>query len=295
MIVNAMTVDVEEYFHVEALANSIERSSWDSRPSRVVESTRKLLEAFDDANTRATFFILGVVAQKQPALVKEIAAAGHEIACHGQSHRLVYKQSRDEFTRESRDAKARLEDLTGCPVNGYRAASFSITAASMWALEVLADLGFTYDSSVAPVRHDLYGVPNACREAHVLKLSGNRRIVELPPATLDLGVGNLPFGGGGYFRLFPYWLTRMGLSRINSREKAPFVFYLHPWEVDPSQPRVPTRWSSRFRHYNNLDKCESRLRRMLADFQFGSMQELMTQPELPEFDVTVEAGRVRFA
>jgi polysaccharide deacetylase family protein (PEP-CTERM system associated) len=217
--------------------------------------------------------VLGWVAERYPGLVREIARRGHEIACHGLSHRLVYEQSPQEFHAETLRAKALLEDVTGTAVLGYRAASYSIVRRSLWALDILVELGFAYDSSIFPVRHDRYGMPEAERMPHRLATPGGKAIVEWPLSTARIFGVKLPVAGGGYFRLLPYWLTRRGLRSINHREARPFIFYLHPWEIDPAQPRVAAGLLSRFRHYTNLDKCEARLRRLLQEFRFGTVRD----------------------
>lgn len=274
---NALTVDVEDYFHVAALAPNIHRDSWASRESRVVGNTQKLLAIFEQFDVRGTFFVLGWVAERHPQLVRDIAARGHEIACHGYSHRLVYEQSPEEFYAETLRAKNLLEEITGSAVVGYRAASYSIVRESLWALDILVELGFAYDSSIFPVRHDRYGIPNAERVPHRLATLNGKSIVEWPLATARILGCRLPVAGGGYFRLLPYWLSRWGLASINRRESQPFIFYLHPWEVDPEQPRVSASWLSRFRHYTNLGKCEERLRRLLGEFRFGAARDGLVQ------------------
>jgi len=274
---NALTVDVEDYFHVAALAPNIHRDSWASRESRVVANTQKLLAIFEQFDVRGTFFVLGWVAERHPQLVRDIAARGHEIACHGYSHRLVYEQSPEEFYAETLRAKNLLEEITGSAVVGYRAASYSIVRESLWALDILVELGFAYDSSIFPVRHDRYGIPNAERVPHRLATLNGKSIVEWPLATARILGCRLPVAGGGYFRLLPYWLSRWGLASINRRELQPFIFYLHPWEVDPEQPRVSASWLSRFRHYTNLGKCEERLRRLLGEFRFGGARDGLVQ------------------
>jgi len=274
---NALTVDVEDYFHVAALAPSVPRDSWSSREQRVVGNTRRLLEIFEQFDVRATFFVLGWVAERYPQLVKDIAARGHEIACHGYSHRLVYEQSPEEFYDETLRSKNLLEQINGSAVLGYRAASYSIVRESLWALDILAELGFMYDSSIFPVRHDRYGIPNAERAPHRMFTPNGKSIVEWPLATATILGWRLPVAGGGYFRLLPYWLSRWGLASINQRESRPFIFYLHPWEIDPEQPRVSARWLSRFRHYTNLDKSEDRLRALLRDFRFGTAKDTLVQ------------------
>ena len=274
---NALTIDVEDYFHVAALAPSIHRDSWDSRESRVVRNTRRLLDIFGQFDIRATFFVLGWVAERYPQLVKDIAASGHEIACHGYSHSLVYEQTPEIFHEETRRSKNLLEEITGSAVIGYRAASYSIVRETLWALDILVELGFTYDSSIFPVRHDRYGIPDAARIPHRLVTPNRKDIVEWPLSTANVFGYRLPVAGGGYFRLLPYWLTHWGLASINRNEQRPFIFYLHPWEIDPEQPRVSAGWLSRFRHYTNLEKCEQRLQRLLGEFRFGTARDGLAQ------------------
>ena len=276
-IINALTVDVEDYYHVTALARNVHRDTWASRESRVVGNTQKLLAIFEEFGAQATFFVLGWVAEQHPQLVKEIAARGHEVACHGFSHRLVYEQPAEEFYEETHRAKRLLEDLTGSAVLGYRAASYSIVRESLWALDILVELGFAYDSSIFPTRHDRYGIPDAERAPSRLSTPGGKLIVEWPLSTARVFGLKLPVSGGGYFRLLPYWLTRYGLTSINHGEARPFIFYLHPWEIDPAQPRVSASWLSRLRHYTNLGECEERLRRLLVEFRFGTASDGLVQ------------------
>jgi polysaccharide deacetylase family protein (PEP-CTERM system associated) len=276
-LTNALTVDVEDYFHVAALAPSIPRDSWGSRESRVVGNTRRLLSLFEQFDVKGTFFVLGWVAERYPELIRDIATDGHEIACHGYSHRLVYEQSPEEFREETVRSKSLLEDITGARVLGYRAASYSVVRDSLWALDILVELGFTYDSSIFPVHHDRYGIPDAERAPHRLTTPKGKSLVEWPLATASVFGARLPVAGGGYFRLLPYWVSRWGLASINRRELRPFIFYLHPWEIDPEQPRVPASLLSRFRHYTNLGKCEERLRRLLKEFPFGTAKEGLVQ------------------
>lgn len=276
MIQNALTVDVEDYYQVASFFENVTYSDWDNYESRVVQNTIRLLDMFDDADCLATFFILGWVAEKNPNLVKEISSRGHEVASHGFSHQLIYKQDRQVFFNESKKSKTLLEDLTGKRVNGYRAASYSITGNSLWALDILIELGFQYDSSIMPIHHDVYGVPGAKRVPHVLQSPSGSELIEFPPTTLNLPGVNLPISGGGYFRLYPYWFNRIALSWINSREKIPFIFYLHPWEIDPDQPRIETNLKSRFRHYNNIDKTEQRLYKLIRKFSFTRVDKVLT-------------------
>lgn len=276
-ILNAFTVDVEDYFQVAALASAVDRDSWGQRESRVERNTGMLLDLLAERQIRGTFFVLGWIAERHPGLIKRIAAAGHEIACHGFSHQLIYTQTPAEFREETARSKRILEDLVGAAVLGYRAASFSITRQSLWALDVLIDLGFHYDSSVFPIRHDRYGIPGADPRPALLAAPSGRTLVEFPMSAARFAGVAVPVSGGGYFRLLPYAVTRAGLRQINDRFGRPFTFYLHPWEIDPGQPRVPVGWLSRFRHYTNLDRCESRLRRLLREFRFGAMREVLQE------------------
>jgi polysaccharide deacetylase family protein (PEP-CTERM system associated) len=271
---NALTVDVEDYFHVSAFAESVHPQNWDSYPLRVENNTRRLLELFDEHEVKATFFVLGWVAERNPGLVQDIANRGHEVACHGYSHQLIYNQSPEVFREETLRSKQLLENIIQTPVRGYRAASYSITNRSRWALDILAEAGFDYDSSIFPVRHDRYGIPDAAEFPHRMQTPNGQTLIEFPLSTAKLLKYRLPVAGGGYFRLYPYALTRAGLSQINRRQQ-PFIFYLHPWEIDPEQPRISASWFSRFRHYNNLHKCEARLRLLLSDFEFGTAESVL--------------------
>ena len=275
IIRNALTVDVEDYFQVSAFADNIEQHEWDKHPLRVENNTYKLLDLFDEYQVKATFFILGWVAERQRDLVLEIAKRGHEVACHGYSHQLVYNQTPEVFQQETVRAKSILEDIIQQPVLGYRAASYSITEKSLWALDILAESGFVYDSSIFPVRHDRYGMPDTPEHPYHLKTPAGHSIIEFPLSTAKILNYRLPVAGGGYFRLYPYWLSKVGLKQINRQQK-PFIFYLHPWEVDPEQPRISASWFSRFRHYNNLDKCEPRLRNLMSDFQFTTTWNVLS-------------------
>jgi polysaccharide deacetylase family protein (PEP-CTERM system associated) len=275
-IVNAFSVDVEDYFHVEALAQVVRPADWNRYEYRAERNTRRMLELLAESGVHGTFFLLGWIAERSPQLVRDIHAAGHEVACHGENHQVIYRQSRDLFHRETREAKLRLENLIGAPVIGYRAATYSIRRDTLWALEVLEALGFRYDSSIFPVRHDLYGIPDAPRFPYQ---PGSRALLEVPITTVEVLGQRLPCGGGGYFRLLPYRLFRAGLRRVNSRDGRPGVFYCHPWEIDPDQPRVAgLSLKSRFRHYTNLARMEDRLRRLLRDFRWQRMDRVFLQP-----------------
>ena len=269
-----MTVDVEEYFHVSAFARDIDPKTWGDLKSRVVQSVSRILDIFDDHDLKGTFFVLGWVAARHPQLVRRIFDRGHEIACHGYSHQLIYNQSYKDFEIETLMAKKLLEDTIGQPVIGYRAASYSITQDSLWALDILCEAEFKYDSSIFPVHHDTYGIRNANRYPHIMTLESGKEITEFPITTFRLGPIQLPVGGGGYFRLYPYQLSRFTLASIN-RNNAPFIFYMHPWEIDPDQPRVKSNFLSTFRHYNNIEKFEPRLKKLLRDFRFARVDKVL--------------------
>ena len=273
--VNALSIDVEDYFQVAALAPAVARDTWSQRESRVERNTDILLALLEERGLYATFFVLGWIAERHPTLVERIAAAGHEVASHGFSHQLIYGQTPAEFREETRRSKELLQDLTGRPVIGYRAASFSITKQSLWALDVLLDLGFQYDSSIFPIHHDRYGIPGASPEPGRISAPSGRTLVEFPMSAASLGGFKIPVSGGGYFRLLPYWVTRAGLRQVNQKRGHPFVFYLHPWEIDPGQPRIEVKWLSRFRHYTNLERCEERLKRLLGDFAFTRIKDVL--------------------
>lgn len=263
---NYMSIDVEDYFQVAAFERLIAPDTWDSYPPRVEQNTRRILELFDAHGVKATFFIVGWTAKRCPAMVRDIALRGHDIGCHSYRHQKIYTQTPEEFRQDTKRAKDILEEIIGRPVVGYRAPTYSITKDSLWALPILKELGFTWDSSIFPIVHDNYGIPDAPRFEHDMPAYG---LKEYPISTARFLRYKLPVAGGGYFRLFPYWFTQYFLRRINKEEQKPFVFYLHPWEIDPGQPRIVTAgWKSRFRHYNNLDKTEGRLQRLLRDFQF---------------------------
>jgi polysaccharide deacetylase family protein (PEP-CTERM system associated) len=273
-ILNVMSVDVEDYFQVSAFADRVPSSAWSSYESRVRRNTERLLRILGDANVRATFFVLGWVAERFPGLVRTIDAEGHEIASHGYGHQLVYETGPDGFREDLRRARGALESAVGLPIVGYRAPSFSITPRSMWAIDVLISEGYAYDASIYPIRHDRYGIPDWPRHIHrVVRPVGS--LWELPGSTVRRMGTNLPIGGGGYFRLLPYSWTRSGIERVNLVEGRPAVFYVHPWEIDPDQPRFPCGGLSKFRHYRNLDKTEGRLRRLLRDFRFGTVSEVL--------------------
>lgn len=265
-----MSVDVEDYFQVSAFEPYIPRAAWDELPCRVERNTERVLQIFAEHGVKATFFTLGWVAERYPGLVRRIAAAGHELACHGYSHIRVTEQTPEQFREDVHRSKALLEDTAGCPILGYRAASYSIGARNLWALSVLESLGFAYSSSIYPVKHDLYGMPEAPRFAFRPYSSGN--FLEIPVTTLQWGARNLPCGGGGYFRLLPYPLSRWAMAQVNRKDREACIFYFHPWEIDPGQPRqVGINFKTRVRHYLNLSRMEARLCRLLKDFHWDTM------------------------
>ncbi len=269
-VLNAMTVDVEDYFQVRAFAGVLDRGSWDSLPARVEANTSRMLEIFAKNGTTATFFILGWVAERYPKIVRRMAGAGHEIASHGYAHQNIDTQTQGEFRDDVRRAKALLEDISGTAVRGYRAPTFSIGPKTWWAYDVLAEEGHAYSSSIYPIAHDLYGMPNAPRTPFQPTAAP---LIEIPMTTVRYGKRNFPASGGGYFRILPYTLSRRALARVN-REGAPCIFYCHPWEIDPGQPRVSgASLKSRLRHYTNLGLMERRISRLLGDFAWGRMDE----------------------
>jgi polysaccharide deacetylase family protein (PEP-CTERM system associated) len=279
---NVFSVDVEDYFHASALADGVAAVGRENLDHRVVENTSRVLDLLDAADTLGTFFVLGWVAERYPDLVKTIHSRGHEVACHGYSHTVIYDQTPEEFRSETVRAKQLLEDITGEAVAGYRAASFSITKDSLWALDILAETGFLYDSSVFPAHHDRYGIPDANIAPHVIQLHDGKTIVEVPMTIAKFLGTNIPISGGGYFRLFPYWFSKMAGGNVGATGR-PWVFYVHPWEVDPEQPKLDVKFLSRFRHYNNLHKTESRLRQLLSDFEFQPMRSYLEDNELLSF------------
>jgi len=275
-ITNALTIDVEDYFQVSAMSPHVDRRSWNTRECRVERNVQRLLALFADAGAHATFFTLGWVAERYPQLVREILAGGHEVASHGFAHLRATDQSREEFKADVARAKSLLEDIGGTAVQGYRAPSFSIGHTNPWAFDVLVEAGYRYSSSVYPVQHDHYGMPDAPRFAY----RARPQLLEIPVATTCLMGRNLPAGGGGYFRLAPYRVSRWALRRVNNIDRRAAVFYLHPWEVDPDQPRVPgASLKTRFRHYLNLHKTEPRLSRLLRDFRWDRVDRLFVGPD----------------
>jgi len=279
-MLNALTIDVEDYYHVSGFESLIRIEHWDLYESRVEQNTHRLLDLLDAYQTKATFFVLGWVVERHPHLVRAIQVRGHEVASHGYAHRRIYMQTPDEFRQETRRALRILEDTTGQRIFGYRAASYSITEASLWALEILQEEGFTYDSSIFPIHHDRYGIPGYQRFCHVINGHAGNRLLEFPISTVRLAGSNIPIAGGGYLRLFPYALIRWGIQRINARDGQPALVYLHPWEIDPGQPRIQASALARFRHYVNLEKTEQRLIRLLQDFAFGTVLAVLKEQGL---------------
>jgi len=273
-VLNAMTIDVEDYFHASAFAGIVTSSSWSSCESRVCRNTERILDLLERADVRATFFVLGWVAERFPTLIQRIRNHGHELASHSYDHGLVYDKTPDDFRDDLRRAKTAIESAAGVAIRGYRAPSYSITKRSLWALDVLVSEGYAYDSSIYPIHHDRYGIPTWNRHIHrVQRAEGG--LWELPGSTVRHIGTNFPVGGGGYFRLLPYWWTRNGIRALNDVESKPAIFYLHPWEIDPEQPRLNVGIATRFRHYHNLDRTTSRLRRLLAEFRFGTVSQVL--------------------
>ena len=276
-MLNAFTVDVEDYFQVSAFESSVARERWPEFESRVVANTLCIADLLEETHVHGTFFILGWVAERFPDLVRELHSRGHEIGSHSYWHRLIYSQSPEEFREDLKRSRDVLQDLLGIPIRAYRAPSFSITQKSLWALDILAEEGFEIDSSIFPVYHDRYGIAGACPDIHFQETASGR-LAEFPPTVFKLGWWNLPVSGGGYFRLYPFALTRYCLSRVNKRTNHPFMFYIHPWEVDPQQPRLsgPSAMS-KMRHYVNLHSTETKLRMLLSRFEFGRVDRVVAR------------------
>ena len=271
-IVNAMSVDVEDYFQVSAFEKNISRNDWDQLPCRVEGNTNRILDLFAAHDVKATFFMLGWVAERYPALVRRITDSGHELASHGYTHTRVTQQTPKVFSEDIAKTKTLLEDIAGCEVLGYRAASYSIVSETLWAHDLLQEAGYRYSSSIYPIHHDLYGIPDAPRFPYLHKEDG---LLEIPITTVSLLKHNLPCGGGGYFRLLPYRMSRLAMKHVNKTDRQPCVFYFHPWEMDPQQPRqqgISRR--TQFRHYLNLDRMKDRIARLLTDFNWDRMDRV---------------------
>ena len=280
-VTNAMSVDVEDYFQVSAFQSRIASDAWDEWPSRIERNVDRILKLFDDAGVSATFFVLGWVAQRYPSMVRRIAECGHEIASHGMMHRRASEQDPESFSQDVADARRLLEDVGGLAVAGYRAPSYSIGRHNLWALDCLLNAGYRYSSSIYPVRHDHYGMPEAPRFAFRFEEDG---ILEVPVTTCRVLRRQIPWGGGGFFRLYPYALSRWAIRRVNCVDRQPAIFYFHPWEIDPGQPRISgVGPKARFRHYLNLSRMESRLRRLLEDFRWDRVDHVFP-PERAAFE-----------
>lgn len=275
-IVNAMSVDVEDYFQVSAFEAYIKKENWDKVEHRVERNTHIILDIFNEFDTKATFFTLGWVAERYPHLINRIVSEGHELACHGYEHIRVTEQSVDQFRADIIKSKKILEDISGQQVIGYRAASYSINKDNLWAHSVLQEEGFSYSSSIYPVKHDLYGIPDAPRFSYYpLDQEGFK---EIPITTLELLNKNIPCGGGGFFRFYPYGFSKWALRKVNNNEKQPAIFYFHPWEIDPGQPKqTGLNFKTRFRHYVNLGQMEKRLKFLLTDFKWDTMEKVFIQ------------------
>ena len=294
-ILNAISVDVEEHFQVSGFERVVSRESWDSYQSRVEDNTHCLLDLFDEAEVKATFFVLGWVAERHRGLVRRIAERGHEVASHGYSHRLAYTQAPQEFRSETELSRRILQDASGQPVAGYRAASFSITRRNLWALDVLAETGFTYDSSLFPVVHDRYGIPGALRPIHEVRTPGGHTLVEVPPSTVTVGRAVLPFAGGGYLRLYPAMLTHWAIERLHRREGMATIVYVHPWEIDTDQARIRAPWISRFRHYYGLGSTRRKLEELFTRYRFGPVSQVIAEnaADRPKLSIASEPAGIR--
>ncbi len=276
-LLNVLSVDVEDYFQVEAFASCVSQADWDTYEPRVERNVGRILDLFDAHDAKATFFVLGWIAKRFPGLVREIAARGHEIGCHGFAHQRLHRLTPELFRTDLRKALGHLTDQAQQPVRCYRAPSFSIVKSTLWGFDVLAEEGFTCDSSVFPVRHDFYGIPEAPRFAHWHETRAGNSVFEFPPSTIRILNNNIGVGGGGYLRFAPYAVTKRALRRINESEKMPAMVYFHPWEIDPEQPRIPASARSRLRHYTNLSTMEGKVVRLLHDFRFANLSTVCEQ------------------
>ena len=267
-------MDVEDYFHVEAFADRIKPEDWIRYPSRVLDNTRRVLEVFAELGAKATFFVLGYVAENKPVIVRDILAAGHEVGCHSYLHRRIHTLTSEQFREDTRRALRVIQDAGGREVLGYRAPTFSVVKRSLWAIPILAELGFRYDSSIYPVVHDNYGIPDAPTHIYQWQFAGGS-LYEIPPLTVSVFGRNLPVGGGGYLRNLPMWYTRWAVRRIRRSHRRPVLVYLHPWELDPAQPRLPAGLRSKLRHYRNLELMEERLREVISGGRFRPFREVL--------------------
>jgi polysaccharide deacetylase family protein (PEP-CTERM system associated) len=270
-MLNALTIDVEEYFHPTEVQTSVGIDQWKLLPSRLTDQTKVVLDLLDRRQVRATFFVLGWIARHRPQIVRQIVSRGHEIGCHSFAHQLIYNLTPQQFREDTQQAIAAIEDACGVTPKAYRAPSYSITEKSFWALEILVECGFTYDSSIYPISHDRYGIPGFPRHCHTLQTPSGT-ITEIPIATVELSPGKVsPVGGGAYLRLLPYSYTAAGIRRINERENQPVCIYLHPWELDPQQPRLARGIIPQLRTYGGLKSMTGKLDRLLCDFRFSSL------------------------
>ena len=282
---NVISVDVEDYFHAEAFSKVVMPADWETSASRVEVNTKNILELFAELNVHATFFVLGWIAERHPALVREIAAGGHELACHSYRHCLIYSLQPQAFREDTYRAKDVIEQAAGRSIYGYRAPTFSIVTRSLWALDILAELGFTYDSSIFPIHHDRYGIPQAPRFPFRVTTAAGP-LVEYPMTTFRVwGEFNLPVAGGGYLRLLPWWYTRLGLGRLR-KERLPVIAYVHPWEIDPQQPRLNPGFRAQLRHYTNLGKTRERLMSLLQNGDFTSFCESGLAAVAQDYDIS---------
>ena len=284
-----LSVDVEDYFQVEAFAKEVPRRTWDHWPSRVVQNTRKMLDLFERQDAKGTFFFLGWVADRFPYLVREVHAKGHELACHSYWHRRVCSLTASEFREDVRISKDAIEQAAGIPIYGYRAPSWSINKQSLWALDILAEEGFRYDSSIYPIRHDLYGIPDAPRFAYVYQCRNGAELTEVPPPTVRIAGLNLPGAGGGYFRIFPFVYSEWVLRTFERQYHKPAVTYFHPWEIDPEQPQISVGLKSRFRHYTNLGIAGRRLELLLQKYLFQPVATALAAGELCHAEAETKA------
>lgn len=278
-ILNALSVDVEDWFHVSLFRHHIKRSEWGELENTVVSNVCRILELFAKHDARATFFILGWVAERYPEIVVAIKEQGHEIASHGYAHQVIYEQTPEAFFEDVQRSIEILEGITGDKIKGYRAPSYSITRQSLWAWEKLVKLGLTYDSSVFPIKHDLYGIADAPRFPFNVFLKGDHKLIEFPISTIKIFGKNVPIAGGGYLRLYPHWFFKYGIEKINAENK-PAVIYFHPWELDPQLPRINVGRMKRVRHYGNLALMEERIVNLLKSFRFGTVEEVLRQTEI---------------
>ena len=275
-MLNALTIDLEDYYHVTTFDQCITIDGWESMESRIEKNCEKILVILDEFKVKATFFVLGWIAERHPILIRTLYNEGHEVSSHGFHHQMIHQQTKDSFREDIKRTKMILEDITGSKIKGYRAPTFSINNSSLWALNILCEQGHSYDSSIFPIKHDRYGISNAPRFPHTINLNGTGTIKEFPPSTLRLLGVNTPIGGGGYLRLLPARFLSWGIRKINKVEKQPCIIYLHPWEFDPEQPKIPVKFTSRFRHYINLDTTERKLRHLISNFKFTTISKLQS-------------------